>query len=132
MSPGQPPTSEPSSAAADTVARAAGTSPWRRRTTSRGNGAMSAKGTSRGRRTDDPNMRAENRAAPRAPPVRGSGLSRTRAVRDSGIGSAPEGGGGTRRPRSPPASVRGERQERDVARPLDGQSELALVLGAGP
>src|SRR6476660_3465277 len=99
--------------------------PWRRRTTS------SANGKSRGKRTYAPNMSAENSAAPRAPPVRGSGLSRTRAVSDSGIGPAPDGGGGLRRPRSAPASVRGEGQERDVARPLDGQGELALVLGAG-
>src|SRR4029078_4651639 len=131
-SPAPPPTIEPTSAAADTVPSTAGTRPCRSRTTRSGNGARSANGKSRENRTNAPNMRAENRAAPRAPPVRGSGLSRTGAVRDSGIGPAPKGGGGTRRPRFASASVRGERQERDVSRPLDRQRERALVRGAGP
>src|SRR4029453_3064129 len=63
----------------------------------------------------------EAKAAPRTPPVRGSGRARTDAFSDGlrPAGSLVRG------------LVRGERQERDVPRPPDGQGQLALVLGAG-
>src|SRR5215470_14795609 len=108
----------------------AATEPERSRTMSSGNGQSRARGRARDTRTKEPNMRADRSAAPRAPPVRGSGRSRTRAVREeSGIGPAPVGRGG-RAASTPTGSVGGEGQERDVARPLDGQRELALVLRA--
>src|SRR5438445_3030257 len=129
------PSTAASSAAALSVARAEAIAPARRRATSNGKGAISAKGSSRGRRTNDPNMRAENTPAPRAPLVRGSRLSRTRAVSELSGTFVPEpapGAAQTGRPGAPaPRSVRREGQERDVARPLDGERELALVLGAG-
>src|SRR4029453_3468975 len=63
----------------------------------------------------------EAKAAPRTPPVRGSGRARTDAFSE---GLRPAGSLGR-------VLVRGEGQERDVPRPLDGQGQLALVLGAG-
>src|SRR5262249_33436691 len=114
----------------ESVPSPAATAPERSRTIRRGNGQSRARGRASGMRTKEPNMRADNGAAPRAPPVRGSGLSRTRAVREeSVIGPRPAGRGGGS---APPGSVGGEGQERDVARPLDGQRQLALVLRAGP
>src|SRR5262249_37455307 len=110
----------PTRLADNTVARIAPPSPPRRRCRVRGNGATEATGRPTTGTTREGNSRADIKAAPSTPLVRGSGRSPVLTPTDTLALPAHRSG-----------LLGGVGKQRDVPRPLDRDRQLALVLGAG-
>src|SRR6185295_5333557 len=107
----------PMSPAASSVDSSAAPRWPRIRSTMIGSGETIPSGSRKGTAAAAEKTNVEATAALSTPLVRGSGASR--AGTDTGMDAAAP-------------LFRRERQQRDVARALDGERQLALVLGAGP